>query len=301
MSGMRLAVLGVPSSIGARNTGTEKAPQALRAAGLLDRIRAGGHDVEDRGDQETAPYVPDPDHAREQNVPGVAAMARTLAGRIESVLREGRKALVLGGDCTIALGSLAGITRIHPETGLAYLDRDAELNTPRSSGSGILDGMVIAHLLGRGVPELVRLEDRSPLLRPARLALLGVERLDPQEVPIFDALPCLRLQPKEIRRLGPQTAARETLSRIAPGDSPFYVHLDMDAVDGGEFPAVDFVAPGGLGTGEVLPLLAELAAHPGFLGIEATNLNPDRDPGGAAARKLVELIGGMLDSAGERS
>jgi arginase len=295
---MKLAVLGVPSSIGARNPGTEKAPGALRSAGLLERLHALGHDVEDRGDQEAVPFFPDPDPARSkhQNLPGVLAMAKTLAARVESALRDGRKLLVLGGDCTVALGSLAGISRVHPDAGLAYLDRDAELNTPQSSRSGILDGMVIAHLLGRGAPALWRMEDRSPLLRPGRLALLGIERLDPQEIPVFDALPSLRLQPLELRRRGVEASARDTLSRIASGAAPFYVHFDVDVVDGTEISAVDFPAPGGLGVEEVRGLLAEMAADSRFLGMEVTNFNPDRDLGGAGAERLVRLISGSLGS-----
>jgi arginase len=226
-------------------------------------------------------------------------MAKTLAARVESALRDGRKLLVLGGDCTVALGSLAGISRIHPDAGLAYLDRDAELNTPQSSRSGILDGMVIAHLLGRGAPALSRMEDRSPLLRPGRLALLGIERLDPQEVPVFDALPSLRLQPQELRRRGAVAVAREVLSRIAAGGAAFYVHFDVDVVDGTEISAVDFPAPGGLRGEEVRGLLAGLAADPRFLGVEVTNFNPDRDLGGAGAERLVKLISGALGSARE--
>jgi len=300
---MKLSILGVPSSIGGRNTGTEKAPRALRRAGLRERILSGGHDVEDRGDQEETPFAPDPDPSRrkQQNLPGVAAMARTLAGRVESALREGRKLLVLGGDCTVALGSLAGISRVHRDGGLAYLDRDAELNTPATSPSGILDGMVISHLLGRGASELARMEGRTPLVRPGRLALLGVERLDPQEVPVFEALPSLRIRAAEIRRDGAAAVVRETLRRIAEQDGPFYVHFDVDVVDSAEIPAVDFPAPGGISGDEARVLLAGMAASPGFLGIEVTNFNPDRDPGGGAAIRVVEIIGAALGTATGRA
>jgi len=303
MPPMKLAILGVPTSIGARNRGTEKAPGVLRSAGLLDRLLSRGHDALDLGDQEEIPYSPDPDPSREscQNLPGVLAMARTLAGRVEAALRDGRRLLILGGDCTVALGSFAGITRVHPEAGLAYLDRDAELNTPRTSQSGILDGMVIAHLLGRGAPELARMEARFPLLRPGRLALLGIQRLDPQEVPIFEALPALRVMATDAKRLGAASVARETLRRVAPGDGAFHVHLDLDVLDGAAIPAVDFPAPGGLGLDEAGVFLREMAANAGFLGMEVTNYNPDRDPGGDVAAKVVELIDRALGPAGGAS
>ncbi len=298
---MKLSILGVPTSLGARNGGTEKAPCALRRAGIRERVLSGGHDVEDRGDQEETPFAPDPDPARrkQRNLPGVAAVARTLAGRVESVLREGRKLLVLGGDCTVALGSLAGISRIHGEAGLAYLNRDADLNTPATSPSGILDGMVISHLLGRGVSELARMEGPAPLLRPARLALLGVERLDPQEVPVFEALPSFRIRAPEIRRDGGTAVAREALRRIAEQGRPFFVHFDVDVVDSAEIPAVDIPAPGGISGDEAGLLIAGMAASPGFLGIEVTNFNPDRDPGGRAALRVVEILGAALGKGAE--
>src|SRR5262252_11057737 len=105
---MNLTILGVPSSIGARNTGTEKAPAALRQARLIASLEAAGHGVRDEGDQELVPYAPDerPDRRKKQNVEGVARMARTLAGRVDAALRQFRVPLVLGGDCTVALGSL---------------------------------------------------------------------------------------------------------------------------------------------------------------------------------------------------
>jgi arginase len=290
MSAMNLAVLGVPSSIGARQPGSEKAPAALRRAGLLEKLRSAGHDVADREDQELVAFRPDVDPARakQQNLPGVAKTARTLAGRVEAALREGRRPLVLGGDCTIALGSMAGLSRLHPDPGLVYLDRDAELNTPQTTRSGILDGMVIAHLLGRGAAELSRLSGRSPLLRPGRLALLGVGRLDPQEIPIFEALPALRIRSEDLIRLGSVAAGKETLRRLG-GTGAFFVHLDVDVLDGAAIP-VDLPAAGGLALSEAGGLLSILTGDPGFAGMEVTNFNPDRDAGGAAAEKLVDLL-----------
>jgi arginase len=291
MSVMNLAVLGVPSSIGARHAGSEKAPAALRRAGLLEKLRSAGHDVADREDQELVVFRPDVDPARakQQNLPAVAKTARGVAARVEAALREGRRPLVLGGDCTIALGSVAGLSRFHPDPGLVYLDRDAELNTPQTTRSGILDGMVIAHLLGRGAPELSRLSGQSPMLRPGRLALLGVGRLDPQEIPIFEALPALRMRSDDLVRLGSAAAAKETLQRLG-GSGAFFVHLDVDVLDGEAIPAVDLPAAGGLALSEAAAFLSILSGDPGFAGLEVTNYNPDRDASGVAARKLVDLL-----------
>jgi len=293
---MNLTILGVPSSIGARNTGTEKAPAALRKAGLVPRLRAVGHDVVDGGDQELYPYAPDEDpaHRKMKNVAGVVAVVRELASRVESTLREGRVPLVLGGDCTLALGTMAGAVRVHGEMGMAYLDRDAELNTPRTTPSGILDGMVIAHLLGRGEPALSRMEGPEPLLRPGRLALLGVERLDPQEIPFFEALPSLRIPGPDLWTMGGAPAAAQVLARLASPRERFWIHCDLDVLDESDMPAVDFPAPGGLGAKQMQILLGQLAAHEGLAGMEVTNFNPDKDADGKAAGRVVDLLAGAL-------
>lgn len=293
---MKWAILGVPSSIGARNTGPEKAPAALRRAGLAERLRSAGLPVEDTGDTPAMPFRPDPEPSRKthQNLGGVREMAQTVAPRVEAILRSGRHLLVLGGDCTVAIGAFAGASRVHPDLGLAYFDRDAELNTPRTTRTGILDGMVVAHLLGRGARDLAGLEARFPLLRPGRLALLGVERFDPPEVPVFEALPSLRIRSGELRGTGPDRIAEEILLRLAGEGETFYVHLDLDVLDGAEMPAVDFPAPDGLGLGAAAVLLGKLAASPGFTGLEVTNFNPDRDPNGRSAERVVDLLARSL-------
>ncbi|HMC81924.1 MAG TPA: arginase family protein [Candidatus Polarisedimenticolia bacterium] len=293
---MKLSLLGVPSSAGAQSSGIEKAPAALRGAGLAEALRSAGCEVEDRGDQPEMPYAPDPDpvHRKYQNLEPVLEVSRILASRVESVLREGRIPLVLGGDCTIALGCFAGAARFRADLGLVYLDRDADLNTPATTRSGILHGMVLAHLLGRGLPELSRLGERFPLLRPGRLALLGADRLDPAEVPIYEALPSYRIHSPEIRSRGPSRVAVEVLERVAGGGGAFFVHFDVDAVDGGELPATDFPAPGGLALEEARLLLSNLVGSPGFAGIDVTEYNPEKDPQALSAAKVVETMARIL-------
>jgi arginase len=293
---MKLSLLGVPSSAGAQSSGIEKAPAALRRAGLAEALRAAGCEVEDRGDQPERPYAPDPDpaHRKCRNLEPVLEVSRTLAARVEEVLRVDRIPVILGGDCTIALGCVAGLGRVRAEPGLVYLDRDADLNTPATTRTGILHGMVLAHLLGRGLPELSRWGERFPLLRPGRLALLGADRLDPAEVPIYEALPSYRLHSPEIRSRGPSRVAAEVLERVAEGGGAFVIHFDIDAVDGGDLPATDFPAPGGLALEEACVLLSDLARSPGFAGIEVTEYNPAKDPEALSAGRVVETMARVL-------
>ena len=125
------ALIGVPSSAGAHHAGQERAPAALRKAGLVDRLRAAGLSVDDLGDLPESPFALDRDRPASRNLPAVVSVARQVADWVADVAGSGRLPLVVGGDCTITLGVIAGLRRRHPDVGLAYLDGDANLSTPR--------------------------------------------------------------------------------------------------------------------------------------------------------------------------
>lgn len=145
---MVLRVLGVPSAAGAHGHGVARAPAALRAAGLLEALRSRGLDVADAGDLPLVPFTPDPTSPRAQLVEQVVAVARDVADRVATISGAGDVPLVLGGNCTITLGVIAGLCARYPRLGLACLDGDADMSAPVRSVSGILDAMGIAAMLG---------------------------------------------------------------------------------------------------------------------------------------------------------
>ena len=219
-----LSLIGVASSAGARRTGQEGAPAAYRAAGLLEKLRAKGLDVVDEGDSPSVSYRPDPEHPRQQNIGLVAQVARQTADRVERAAASGRVPLVLGGDCTVGLGVVAGLCRRHPRLGLLYFDGDVDLNTPDTTPSGIFDGMVVAHLLGRGVPDLAGLGPRIPLLSEEDVVLFGYDEesgsFDPPEL---EALEHSRISKYPLARVRPDpaAAARDALSYLQKGPDAF--------------------------------------------------------------------------------
>src|SRR5260370_5536399 len=172
------AMIGVPTSAGAHHAGQELAPDALRAAGLADRRLEAGLAVTDAGNLPGAVFAPDRDAPGARSRAAVARVAADVADAVAKVVASDRLPLVLGGDCTITIGAVAGLLRCHPDGGLIYVDGDTDLGVPGDGGSGILDSMGISHLLGRGAPELAGLGGQLPLLEPARLAMLGS---DPRE------------------------------------------------------------------------------------------------------------------------
>ena len=171
-------MIGVPSSAGAHHAGQERAPDALRTVGLADGLRAAGERVRDAGNLPGAVFTVDHEHPGGRSLPAVARVADEVAGAVADVAGSGELPLVVGGDCTITIGVIAGLRRRHPDVGLVYLDGDADLGVPDSGGSGIFDSMGVSHLLGRGAPELTGLAGPAPLLDGPRLAIVGA---DPRE------------------------------------------------------------------------------------------------------------------------
>src|SRR5215470_7849180 len=147
------AMIGVPSSAGAHHAGQDRAPAALRAAGLVDRLRSAGVAISDAGDLPVTPFAVDHDHPTARNLAAVVTVARQVAGAVASQLDAGRLPLVAGGDCTITLG-------------LVYAAGDADLSTPHSAGSGLFDSMGVPHMLANGAAELAGLDGPPPLLQP---------------------------------------------------------------------------------------------------------------------------------------
>jgi arginase len=286
--GPKIAVFGVPTAAGARRSGMEGAPLALREAGLLDALRAQGARVVNLSDLSLFPYQPDPGHPRARNAPVVACAMRAAADETTRALAEGFT-LVLGGDCTLAASVVAGARRtLGVPVGLVYLDADADLNTPETTPSGYLDGMALALALGRGPGEL--LEVAAPPVAPEHVALVGFRQLDPGERAGLGDLG-LALPAMAARRLGMRVTAALALDAVANEDGPVVVHLDVDVIDPAE------MAVKGPGTGrqalslaEVSDLLTALLGSPRVVALEVAEFQPDQDPEGLYARQVVDLI-----------
>lgn len=270
-------VLGVPSSAGSYAPGQELAPAALREAGLLRALADAGHDVRDHGDLTHQTWKPDRSRRRAQNLGEVVLSVDELAQACAAHLGGDERLLVLGGNCTIALGTCAGLRHAGAEPGLVYVDRHFDLSTPDSTAEGALDWMGMAHALDveGAVPELLNVLGARPLLHPSRLSYLGVDvdgaaeweqrcasRLDLPVVPL-DAL-----------AQNPARAASQALQAIAPG--PLVVHVDVDVLDFIDAPIAENV--NGRNTGPTIEQLedaiAVLWAHLSCRGLSIGELNP---------------------------
>src|SRR5437773_9801764 len=152
----KIALIGAPSRAAAFSVGSEKAPAALRAAGLAEKLKGAGFEVVDYGDCAPRLFADDDEHRRARNLTEIVAGLNDLRTRAELAVKSGALVLVLGGDCAQVIGLLTGARRYYKHLNLLWFDRDADLNTPASTPSGRIDGMVVAHIIGKGAPELVR-------------------------------------------------------------------------------------------------------------------------------------------------
>lgn len=280
--------------------GTEKAPGALRAAGLAERLQSIGYEVADLGDCAPRLFAQDDEHPRARNAAEVVAALNDLRPRVEQGVKTGALLLVLGGECVQALAVVAGARRYYRHVNLLWLDRDADLNTPATTPSGRLDGMVVAHFTGRGAAELVRFWGEPPLVREPDVTLFGLERVDPPEQEFLSRSPIRRVLAADAQQIGVPSAARHALEQMHADGREFVLHFDVDAIAQEDFAPVPLPGSGGLRVGEVREALRVFASHKNLLALDVAEYNPDQDPDGNGAKLLVDLLADALTARLER-
>ncbi|HXV62798.1 MAG TPA: arginase family protein, partial [Vicinamibacteria bacterium] len=244
-------------------------------------------DVADQGDLPSVSFRPDPEHARQQNVGAVVRVARQAADRVSEAVASRRVPLVLGGDCTVSVGVIAGLLQHRARLGLLYFDGDVDLNTPETTRSGILDGMVVSHLLGRGAAELAGIGPRSPLLTEEDIVLFGYDVesgwIDPPELETLERCRMSKY-PAALVRADAAAAAEEALRHVESRSDAILVHFDVDVSD---TPAADVPHPKGLDADSAFAALNVFAAAPKCGGVVVTELNVEQDPDGRQADRMV--------------
>jgi arginase len=290
-----LTVIGVPCSAGAHHAGLERGPAALRAAGLPGRLQQAGWEVSDAGDLTPRVFTADAAHPRARNRDEVVQACREVAGATSQVIAAGRIPVLMGGDCSITAGAVAGCLAHYPDTGLLYLDGDADLRTPQTTVAGNFDGMVIAALLGEGDPGYTGLAGTVPMLPPERVAILGYDDsdIDPRERHLLGPL----ISHADGRQVAadPAGAAAAARAHVEASASAIVVHFDVDAVDSADLPLANYPHHGkGLCVDAAVVVLRELCASPVFTGLVLTEVNPTHDPGGELLGRYIDCVAAAL-------
>ena len=294
-----ISLIGAPSSAGAYAPGQEKAPAAFRRHGLIQALTQAGRRVHDRGDVDGFRWRPDPGRPKSMNLDGVRRTATAVADLVGEALAADEAALILGGDCTVELGTVAGALRGESSVGLVYIDLDVDLNPPDAS-DGALDWTGVAHLLDLAgtEPQLSGLGPQRPMLAPPDILFFGADNITPGEAEMVRELSLERLSLAEVKA-DPGGAAARAVTWAAPY-SRLLVHVDVDVLAYTDFPIAENVrrCPG-LTLGELSTALSSLLAAANWRALTLTEVNPDHAPDETETfRRLIAMLCASLKPHG---
>jgi arginase len=295
---MDIDILGVPLDMGADRRGVDMGPSAIRYAHLQQGLVELGYAVEDKGNvdvpiaemcQITEPKL--------KYIDCIVPMARRVAGAVATSVQGGRLPLVLGGDHSIALGSIRGAAK-HKKLGLLWIDAHADFNTDETTPSGNIHGMPLAALCGLGDRRLVQLWDEAvPVVDPKNVVVLGARDLDAGEKKNLSEAGVTVLSLEQIDRMGMHAAVSNALGQISRHTDGIYLSFDVDSLDPRHAPGVGTPVSGGL-TYREAHLACEMVAETGKLaGMDMVEVNPILDVQNQTAHLAVELI---LSALGRR-
>ncbi len=289
-----VALIGASLDLGAGRRGVDMGPSAIRYAGLAGRIEQLGRRVFDWGNVEGA--VPEATAVGSEQVrflPAIKQACARVAQLVERAVTEGLVPLVLGGDHSVALGTLGGLSRAHGAGGVLWIDAHGDLNRPETSPSGNVHGMPLAAALGLAGAEFESENWSLPAVSPERVAMVGIRSLDPAEVALIAEAGVHVYTMSDVDKLGIERVVRQSLAQIA-GPGFVHVSLDMDALDPDIAPGVGTPVRGGLSYREA-HLALELVAESGLAGsIEVVEVNPILDRENETAKLAVELVASAL-------
>jgi arginase len=299
MSPRRVTLIGVPLDLGAGRRGVDMGPSAFRVADIHHKIRDLGYEVDDSGDIEVCiAETRSPGDPRLKYLKEIKETCEALRDRVLGVLGEGSIPVVLGGDHSIAMGTIAGLSRFHRErrekVGLVWIDAHGDANTAESSPTGNIHGMPLAVALGIGAPGLVNLAGSCPMVDGSRAAVVGLRDVDPAERPTIRATGIGAFTMRDIDERGMRAVMEESIKRATSGTAGIHVSIDLDALDPDFAPGVGTPSPGGLSYREAHLAMEMLADSGKVMSAELVEVNPILDERNGTARLGVELLASLL-------
>ncbi len=298
----KIRIIGVPMDLGQSRRGVDMGPSALRVAGLQARLKQLSHQVEDIGNIPVK--QPEEQHYGEKHAKylnEIAETCRGLAEIVERTLGEGFLPLMLGGDHSIAVGSLAGVAnhfrKQSKRVGCLWLDAHGDMNTPESSPSGNVHGMPLAAVIGYGAPELVELMGFKPKAEPRNVVLVGVRELDAKERRLVKESGVHVFTMRDIDERGLREVMTEALRFASDETDGVAVSLDMDFVDPSDAPGVGTPVRGGVTYREAHLAMEMIADSEAMVSLEVVEINPVIDLHNTTALLGVEMV---LSGLGKR-
>lgn len=293
--GKRVSILGVPLGFGSGIAGVDIGPAALRVARLNQRVAQLGYDVRDLGDMRIVRPSENGEPLRGiKYLAEIAVISEELAAEAQNIMRAGELPITLGGDHSIAIGSISGVSAFYHErgqpVGLIWFDAHADMNTPETSPSGNIHGMPLSVLLGYGPPELINIGGFAPKLDPRFCAHIGARDIDAGERELIHQLGLRFFTMREIDERGMAACIDDAIAIASKAPAGYAVTFDVDALDPGDAPGSGTLVRGGLSYREAHLAMEKIAEAGGMRSLEVVEINTALDVNNRTAELGVELI-----------
>lgn len=299
----KIRIIGVPTDLGASRRGVDMGPSALRVANIGSRLARLGYDVEDVGNVPVAvrESILKPQEKGIKYLPEIVATVTALKDKVYQSFKDGRIPLILGGDHSLAIGSIAGATKFFGEQkkkiGVIWLDAHGDINTPETSQSGNIHGMPLAHGLGIGHKDLLALSEKNPMVDPSRTVLIGIRDLDEGEQSTIREMGVRAFTMRDIDEMGMRNVIQEAIRIATNGTEGFHLSYDVDSMDPSVAPGVGTPVRGGFTYREGHLAMEILHDSGKVLSMDITEVNPILDTSNQTADLAVELA---LSAFGKR-
>jgi arginase len=288
----KIKIIGIPLDLGQSNRGVDMGPSTIRYAGLSSRLKRLGYEVHDAGNL-SAPIRDSLDETENGNyLVAIQKVCETLYEEARSAIKHGFSPVFLGGDHSIAIGSIGGITHDEP-AGVIWIDAHGDANTPESSPSGNIHGMPVSVLLGDGYPSLVNVGRKGPKLEPKDIVMIGIRELDREERKRLGESGITIYTMRDIDERGMAAIANEGLEKLSHRKR-IHVSLDLDALEPHEAPGVGTPSNGGLTYREAMLLMEIIADSERFSSLDLVEINPILDTRNQTSRIAVELTASLF-------
>lgn len=292
----KISIIGVPMDLGQTRRGVDMGPSVIRYAGIVEKLKSIGFEVEDRGDIEIG-RPSELDVKNEDNLKDLEVVLKgnqNLANEVLDVIKEGSFPLVLGGDHSIAIGTLAGVADKNENLGVIWYDAHGDLNTGETSPSGNIHGMPLSVSLGIGHPSLTEIGGYAPKVKPENIVIIGARSLDIGERKLIKEKGIKVYTMHEIDRMGMSKVMEEAIEYVSKNTDGVHLSLDLDALDPIDAPGVGTPVIGGPSYRET-HLAMEMLAEKGIItSAEFVEVNPILDNKNQTAEAAVGLVGSLF-------
>jgi arginase len=293
----KISIIGVPMDLGQTRRGVDMGPSAIRYAGVVERLERLNYKIEDLGDIQIGKAEREQDahaHPKLRNLKAVAEANEKLAAIVDEVVQKGHFPLVLGGDHSIAIGTLAGVAKHYQNLGVIWYDAHGDLNTAETSPSGNIHGMPLAVSLGLGHPALTMIGGYSPKVKPENIVIIGARSLDEGEKQLIKEKGIKVYTMHEVDRLGMTTVMEQTIAYLKERTDGVHLSLDLDGLDPHDAPGVGTPVIGGLTYRESHLAMEMLAEAQIITSAEFVEVNPILDERNKTASTAVALMGSLF-------